>query len=333
MPGVLSNIVQRDPGVARGKLASVIIPAYNAARYIQEALESVFAQTYSDYEVIVVNDGSPDTQELESITAPYLNRVIYITQENRGLAGARNTGLRAAKGEFVALLDADDIWLPDYLSTQVRFLEDHPDFDLAYCNAIFFGDSVYAGREYMAAFPSEGDATASAIISRRCHVFVSVTARRDALRAVGFDEALRSCEDFDCWIRFAAAGYRIGYHREVLVRYRKHRASLSTNAKMMAEFNLKVLTKSLSYWPENSKEIKLLRKSVEDKKAELEMIEGKLALRDRDAVAARTHFLAANTHYKSPKLALLIVLLRLFPALVRMTYILRGLVLPVYRAP
>jgi glycosyltransferase involved in cell wall biosynthesis len=333
MSGIQSNALPYNPHADGVTRVSVIIPAYNASPYIKETLDSVFAQTYSNYEVIIVNDGSTDTDALESILAPYMSRVIYITQENRGLAGARNTGLRAASGEFVALLDADDLWLPDYLSAQVRFLADHPDIDLVYCNAIFFGDSVYAGKEYMAAFPSHGDATASAIISRRCHVFVSVTARRQALLTVGFDESLRSCEDFDCWVRFALAGYKIGYHHKVLVRYRKHKASLSSNATAMAEFNMRVLTKCLSYWPDDSDEVALLRKALEDKAAELEMIKGKLALRHRDVVTAGNHFRVANSHYKNPKLSMVILLLRIFPAFVRMTYTLRGLVIPAYRNP
>ena len=91
---------------------SVIMPAYNVAAYIGETLESVFAQTYSDYEIIVVNDGSPDTPELERVLAPYSERIVYVTQENRGLSGARNTALKVARGEFIALLDSDDVWEP-----------------------------------------------------------------------------------------------------------------------------------------------------------------------------------------------------------------------------
>src|SRR5260221_785574 len=89
---------------------SVVIPAYNVARYISETLESVFAQTFTDYEVIVVNDGSPDTEDFEQAIAPYLNRILYLKQENLGASVARNTGLQAARGEFIAFLDADDLW-------------------------------------------------------------------------------------------------------------------------------------------------------------------------------------------------------------------------------
>ena len=124
------------------ELVSVIIPAYNVERYIKEALDSVFSQTYQHFEVIVVNDGTPDTPALEQILQPYLDRIVYLKQENRGLSGARNTGLRAATGDLVALLDADDIWLPDYLDKQVTYLRENPDKDLVYCNAEFFGDGI-----------------------------------------------------------------------------------------------------------------------------------------------------------------------------------------------
>jgi len=312
-------------------LVSVIIPAYKAARFIKETVDSVFAQTYPSRELIIVNDGSPDTPELESVLAPYLDRVTYIKQENRGLAGARNTGIRAARGELVSLLDADDIWLANYLESQLTFLREHGEFDLVYCDALFFGDSVYAGRNYMDVCPSDGDASASAIISRRCHVFVSITARTEALRKIGFNESLRSCEDFDCWIRFTAGGFRIGYHRNVLVRYRKHKASLSANPQAMAELNLRVLTHSLCLWPADSEEVALLRKAAAEKTAELETIRGKLALVNRDFPAARAHLQASNTHYRSPKIQAIIVLIRFAPSLVRIIYTLRQTMFPVYR--
>jgi glycosyltransferase involved in cell wall biosynthesis len=105
--------------VASSKV-SIIIPAYNIAPYIAETLDSVFAQTFTDYEVIVVNDGSPDTEEFERAMQPYLDRVIYLKQENGGASVARNAGLQTARGEFVAFLDGDDLWLPNYLEEQMK---------------------------------------------------------------------------------------------------------------------------------------------------------------------------------------------------------------------
>lgn len=310
---------------------SVIIPAYNAAPYIRETLDSVFAQTYPFFEVIVINDGSPDTPTLEEVLQPYLSRILYIKQENRGLSGARNTGLRAATGSMVALLDADDIWMPDYLKEQTGFLREHPEFDLVYCNARFFGESIYDGKEYMEVCPSAGEATSTAIISRRCHVFVSVTARAEVLKSLGFDESLRSCEDFDCWLRLTAAGHKIGYQRKILVRYRKHAASLSANPTRMADYNIRVLTNALALWPQESEESKLLTQAKAIKTAELETIRGKLALRNQDIPAAITHLKAANRYYQSQKISGVIFLLGLMPSVVSAAFKLRGLIFRTHR--
>jgi glycosyltransferase involved in cell wall biosynthesis len=325
------NLANQDTPNKPTDLVSVIIPAYNAAPYIKDTLESVFGQTYQSFQVIVVNDGSPDTPALEELLLPYRERIIYIKQENRGLSGARNTGLRAATGSMVALLDADDIWTPDYLQDQTEFLREHPEFDLVYCNARFFGQSIYDGKEYMDVCPSNGEATSAAIISRRCHVFVSVTARTEVLKRFEFDETLRSCEDFDCWLRLTAGGHKIGYHRKILVHYRKHAASLSANPTWMADYNLRVLNNALSLWPSNSDEKRLLVEAIARKEAEQHTVLGKLALRDQNIPAAITQLQSANTYYKSRKISVIISLLKLAPPLVVGAMKLRGLMFRSHR--
>jgi glycosyltransferase involved in cell wall biosynthesis len=97
---------------------SVIIPAYNAADYIGVALASVFGQSYTDFEVIVINDGSTDSERLELAIGPYLSRIIYLKQQNRGPSAARNLGIQHARGEYLAFLDSDDSWLPEYLTNR-----------------------------------------------------------------------------------------------------------------------------------------------------------------------------------------------------------------------
>ena len=124
---------------------SIIIPAYNVAPYIAETLDSVFAQTFTNYEVIVVNDGSPDTVDFERTIQPYLDRIVYLKQENRGASVARNTGLESARGEFVAFLDADDLWLPNYLEQQMKFIRERG-CDLACADAVFFGN--FSGADF-----------------------------------------------------------------------------------------------------------------------------------------------------------------------------------------
>jgi len=223
---------------------SVIIPSYNTAEYIAETLDSVFAQTYQDYEVIVVNDGSPDTPELEKVLATYMRRINYIVTENRGLAGARNTAIRASSGEFIALLDSDDIWEPEYLAVQVSKLDNDQSADIVYPNALIFGDGTGAGKLFMDLSPSIGDVTFSSLVSETCCVMVSVLARRSAIERAGlFDGRLRRCEDFDMWLRCIKNGSRIIYHREPLVRYRRRGQSLSHNAVAMLEAAAHVLGK------------------------------------------------------------------------------------------
>ena len=115
-------------------LVSVIIPAYQAAGRIRETLDSVFGQTYPNVEVVLVNDGSPDTEALEEAIRSYGEGLIYIRQENRGPSGARNTAIRAARGKYIACLDSDDIYLPEHLANLVPLLEKHG-LDLVYSDS------------------------------------------------------------------------------------------------------------------------------------------------------------------------------------------------------
>jgi hypothetical protein len=221
--------------------------------------------------------------------------------------------------------------MPQYIETQTEFLRRHPEYDLVYCNAVFFGDSIHEATQYMAVCPSVGEATAAAIISRNCNVFVSVTARTEALRAVGFDESFRSCEDFDCWLRFTFSGRRIGYHRQVLVQYRQRDASLSADPTWMAEWHLKVLKKARALWPKDSKEAALLEIATAQKTADLAILRGKQGLRTGDVNSAVVHFTEAKRYYGSAKMSALILLLRLAPGLMRRVFRLRSMLLPPHK--
>lgn len=300
-----------------GERVSVVIPAYNVAAFLEETLQSVFAQTVTPFEILVVNDGSPDSVALEQMLAPYLHRIRYLVQENQGPSAARNTGIEAATGDFIAFLDGDDLWLPGYVAQQLEYLRSHPAYDLVYCNAVFFGDSIYAGQEYMTVCPSVGEADSAALIERRCHVFTSVMGRAAALKTMRFDVALWSSEDFEYWLRLSAAGFRIGYHREVLVRYRKRQTSLSADPTSMARANLVALSKAMPLWPADSGEGRALREAVARKTAELELLRGKMALKASDTAAALGHFRLANAYYRSAKLSLVVALVQYVPGLVR----------------
>jgi glycosyltransferase involved in cell wall biosynthesis len=211
---------------------SVIIPAYLIAPYIRETLDSVFAQTYTTFEVIVVNDGSPDTEDFERALQPYLGGVVYLKQENGGASVARNTGLQAARGEFVAFLDGDDVWLPNYLEEQMKFMQTRA-CDLACADAIFFGDSADTAPTYMMAWmndaPEAGDFGFLELVDAKRSVITSgVVARRQPIIDIGlFDPDLRRGQDFDLWLRLAAAGNSLSFQRKPLLKYRCRPNSLS----------------------------------------------------------------------------------------------------------
>jgi len=303
---------------------SVIIPAYSAAKFIGVALDSVFAQTFPHYEVVVVNDGSPDTAELEEVLKPYEGRIEYITQENRGLSGARNTGVRAARGEFVAFLDADDLWVPTYLERQLAEIERHPELDIVYANATIFGDSIDSGKKFMDLNPSDGPVTFESLITQQCNVMVSVVARRSTLIAAGlFDEQLRSVEDFDLWLRVIKQGGRIGYHRDVLVRYRRHAASLSADPVWMCEHVLKVLDKAGKTLPLTASEKTLLDSQRSRFHAMLLLQEGKRAFFKGEPDIAIGKLTEANQVFKSRKIAAAVWLLRRVPRALLFAYDLR----------
>ena len=304
---------------------SVIMPAYMSAPYIAEALESVFAQTFREFEVIVVNDGSPDTEELERALAPYRDRVVYIRQEeNRGVSAARNAAIRASRAPLVAMLDPDDLWEPDYLEVQVGMMRADPSLDLLYPNALIFGDGEHAGKLYMDVNPSRGEVTFEGMLTQQCTVVNYVIARRDAIVAAGwFDEDLRRSEDFDLWLRILGRGGRIAYHRRVLARYRRHAGSLSSDPVLMSRDILRVLDKAGRELELTEAQRELLARERARFHAGLRLQEGKQAFVRGDTRAALEGVTEANLVLRSRKLSLVRGLLRLAPGLLLRAYLLR----------
>jgi glycosyltransferase involved in cell wall biosynthesis len=293
---------------------TVVIPAYNAARYIAQALDSVQAQTFSDYEVIVVNDGSIDRDELEQVLHSHALPVIYLSQENSGVAAARNAAIRIARGKFYAQLDADDQWTPDYLEVQLAILSDDPEVVLVYPNAMIIGDEANGTVEFMNVSPSEGEVDFEALVRQKCIVMTCVTARMSAIREAGmFDESLRTCEDFDLWLRVLKNGGRIVYHRRPLALYRRHEGSLSSDRVSMTRNLLSVFEKCAATFDLTATELDILNEEIIFNRAMLNLFEGKRALGAGTANAAVIHFEKANEHLQSTKLRLVIFLLRYLP--------------------
>ena len=177
---------------------SVIIPTYNRAGMLQEAVDSVLAQDYSDFELIVIDDGSTD--ETPQILKDYGTKIKVIRQHNHGVSAARNRGIAAASGGFIAFLDSDDLWLPGKLTIQTKFLKSTPDALICQTEEIWIRDGVRVN-------PRERHQKYSGMIFERslalCLVSPSaVMVRRGLFDKFGlFDESLPACEDYDLWLR------------------------------------------------------------------------------------------------------------------------------------
>jgi glycosyltransferase involved in cell wall biosynthesis len=301
-------------------LVSVIIPAFKVAPFIRETLESVFAQDLRDFEAVIINDGSPDTVDLEVALEHYRGRITYLKQNNLGAGAARNAGLREARGKFIAFLDGDDIWLPNFLSDQIRFLESDGGFDLVYADAVNFGDPNSEGRTSMSTNPSEGDATFEAIITGRCSVLTSaVLARRDLILKVGlFDEGLPNSQDFDLWLRLVRdANAKIAYQRKVLVRRRLYPGSLAGDGLKSLQGEIAVLKKLQSRSDLSKTEYEAIEKTLELRQAAAERTIGKRNLVAGDFTAAYRSLESANRVLNSWKLRLVLLGLRLAPSMVQ----------------
>jgi glycosyltransferase involved in cell wall biosynthesis len=208
---------------------SVILPVYNGARYVAAAIESVFAQTYRDWELLIVDDGSADGTP--AVLARYADRpgVTLIRQENTGLAGARNAGIRQARGDLLGLLDADDEWLPGFLAAFVALAAQRPEAVVFYGSARCM-DAEGRDLPQVAAIPPAASSDLYATLLRANFLNSSaVVARRAAVVEAGlFDASLRSCEDWDLWLRLSRT-QSFAYVPGSLVRFRLHGGSLSTD--------------------------------------------------------------------------------------------------------
>ena len=224
-------------------MVTVVIPCYNQARFLGEAIESVLSQTYQHFELIVVDDGSTD--ETSEVAKGY-EGVRLIRQENRGLSGARNTGIRHSGGEFLVFLDADDRLLPGALEAGLRCFDAHPECALVagHCNLIRADGSFLKVLKHE---PSDEDSYVAML--EKCHIAPPATGmyRRSVFEAVGdFDITLSSCEDYDFYLRIARQ-FPIHRYDEAVVEYRMHGESMIRNSGRMLSTTITVLRSQRRY--------------------------------------------------------------------------------------
>ncbi|WP_158538123.1 glycosyltransferase [Corallincola holothuriorum] len=209
---------------------SVIIPAYNREAYIEETINSVLYQTFQNFELIVVDDGSTDNTRniLESFDDERISILEHPGRANKGQSAAINLGLKHAKGEFIAILDSDDYWLPEKLEIQVAYLQQHNDIGLVYAN----GTAVDPNRNHLYPIYNEDHRECSdpGRVLKDCYFFVPTNSlvRSEVIRKVGeFDESLRAAQDHDMAIRIAETT-KLAYINTPLFAYRRHPESISS---------------------------------------------------------------------------------------------------------
>ncbi|MFM9935668.1 MAG: glycosyltransferase family 2 protein [Novosphingobium sp.] len=252
---------------------SVVMPVYNVEAYVAEAIRSVLAQTFTDFELIIVDDGGADAS-LEICRSFADPRIVIVSQSNRGLAGARNTGIAAAGGEFVALLDSDDRWLPEKLMLHVIHLDNAPDVGVSYAPSRFIDSGGQPLR--IVQRPKLKGVTAADIFCRNPVGNGSAPVlRRTALdtvtfadpaersRTCWFDETLRQSEDIEMWLRLALTGgvrfegiapvlteYRIGgsgLSAQILRQYESWQGVVARMARWAPEFTARHTDRARAY--------------------------------------------------------------------------------------
>ena len=311
----ISTLPSRDSNPAAVPVVSVIIPAYNTAPFIAETLTSALEQTYRDYELIVINDGSPDTPALEKAIAPFRDRIVCITQQNGGESRARNTGIHHARGQYLAFLDSDDCWLPDYLASQMDFFARNPSLDVVYCDASYFGDPAFSGKTYMQIYPSRGPVELTSLVQSDSNLIMSCTiVRKSVAMEVGlFDESLRGCGDYDLWLRLAHHGARFGYQTKVMGRYRLRPESFTRDPIAVMTHRKTILEKVMRTEGIDEAVRRAVQKQLDYVRARRDLELGRKLLSDGDFYQAREFFTKANEFFHSKKLQTAVLGLEFFP--------------------
>jgi glycosyltransferase involved in cell wall biosynthesis len=268
---------------------SVIIPTYESADCVAEATSSALNQSPAPIEVIVVDDGSTDdpTAALSSVR----DRITIVRQPNRGLSAAKNAGLVRASGEFVTILDADDVFLPRRLEALTYLAELRPDLDILTTDAYVTSAGKHIRRFYSTVHRFAADDQEIEIL-KRCFLLGNAAVRRELLLEIeGFDESLRRAGDWDCWIRLFRCGAKAGLVESPLVEYRQTPGSLTSNRVESLRARVIVLEKTLSQTDRDSRAypivqaaLRKVRERLRREAAKTAILSGRNARRESAAV-------------------------------------------------
>lgn len=229
---------------------SVIVPAYGVAHLLEETLQSLQNQTFTQWECVIVDDGAPD--DVASAAKPFLadSRFSLLETANGGVSKARNRAIASCGAPYIALLDGDDLFRPDYLARTIASLDAHPDTRLVTCNARIFG-AIEEARLGVDAKQGTSDGvhgSLSDVLDRTFNVYIGTTFRREDFVTIGgFDETMSHSEDLDLWVRLMMLGGPALYLDEILGEYRVRSDSASADDQRMLRGNIRIYEKALEH--------------------------------------------------------------------------------------
>lgn len=211
-------------------VVSILTPAFNSAAFIAETVESALQQSWSDFELLIVDDGSTDgTLDVVRTAARGDSRVKCLSGPHAGPAAARNVGLQHASGRFIALLDSDDVWDSRFLSEQLSLLDQHPDISIVSANVVSRG-GPHDGTPFWPITSGTHELRTHEPIAHEDAVSVFAVFRREVVEHIGgFDTAFTGNEDYEFWLRAINAGFRVLQNRALLGRYRRRPGSVSSD--------------------------------------------------------------------------------------------------------
>src|SRR3989338_6857241 len=235
-------------------LVSVILPTYNCAAFLPHSIGSILAQTYNSYEIIVVDDGSTDNTK--EVLYPFMQRIKYILlEQNKGLPTARNIGILSAHGKYIAFIDADDLWLPEKLQTDIEYFETHPEVSMVYSKHLNIDQNGRMLDEASQKRLPSGNVFAQLFSEQNFINTSSVIVQKEVFKTTGlFDEQLFNCQDWDMWLRITFY-FKVGGINTPLLKYRHNPHSLSKNRNNVLKYQKIVIDKTYNSFKDKGKGI------------------------------------------------------------------------------
>ena len=299
---------------------AVIVPGFGVAHVLGEALASLQAQSLTEWECVVIDDGAPD--DVAAAVAPFLadKRIRFIATGNYGVSAARNTAIAATTAPLIALLDGDDRFRPDYLAAMAALLEGDPAIGLATCNALLFGALP---RERLCFTRPQGSSdgvrgSLADVLDRSFSVYIGTTFRRaDFAAAGGFDPNMSHAEDLDLWVRLLELGGSAWYVDCVLGDYRVRPHSASANPVRLLEGNMKVYLKAQQRLPARHPVQGIITAMIGETQQALDFEHALLRIAGGEIARGLTELRAVRSQVQGPVWTLSFALWRIIPTLAR----------------